>query len=87
MRWKNWSYTIKGAILFVIIGIIIEIIIFSIFGISELKTGPPGDINLKQIIDGLPYVIALGIFPSIVILFIIGSIVGWIYGKIKGGKK
>ena len=93
MGWKNWPYWIKGGIIFGFIPIITLFLVFiysrelaALIFIFLFGFGVPA------ILDDLGYtteiatraVIIWGI--PIIIWFIIGSVIGWIYGKIKSRK-
>src|SRR3989344_4254200 len=96
MVWKNWSYWVKGGIIFTIIIFIFQIIgafavlsgtknlIFAPFIFVQGFLNYPFGIPIANFLETLSF----GIYPltlllNLVYLFIIGAIIGLIYGKIK----
>jgi len=95
MGWKKWSYWLKGGIIGIIVFIILLVLsaIFPSYGLGNIfqwiivfigsiimvparslfsfKLGPP----------------ITNFYVPMIVLFILGAIIGWIYGKIKQGKE
>ena len=94
MAWKDWSYWLKGGVILGIIAIVVEVIdlVAGKIFCSDPFAGNGASLCLfpTRVIE-LPIVMMIGIqnnliilITSIVIWFLIGTIIGWIYGKIKG---
>lgn len=81
MGWKNWPSWVKGGLIGGIIGTIISIIITFNFmgrGLAGGITGGGGSFSPIWIIAAIMWSP-----PIILIFFGIGSLLGWLYGKIK----
>jgi len=94
MKWKNWSYWVKGGILAIPISIIL--IFFSLFILRLLGSGGGfflvmlpefwlvtlglGDRGISASYGEIVSVYAIVSFIFIARTFIIGAILGWIYG-------
>jgi len=94
MGWKDWSYWLKGGIIGLVISLLITLSTMFMpvycIGLSQDGTGcvsPTGidawKYNFNSLFDDTFGIIIL----FIVSLFIIGAIIGWIYGKIKQRKR
>lgn len=97
MEWKNWPYWLKGGIILLIIHSILTLIGFLFLYDS---TDPNGDVALIILPNIIIPLIALNwmhlplifgkwssIFYFSIFWFIIGTLIGWIYGKIKSKKR
>ena len=98
MGWKNWSYWLKGGIIGLVIFLIITVL-FQLLtsSISVVPTRSnlfvyflmPGIISALmwcgdcQAKGGEPIMISMMVVISIITYFLIGAIIGYIYGKIK----
>ncbi|MDO8508443.1 MAG: hypothetical protein Q7S27_02040 [Nanoarchaeota archaeon] len=92
MAWKDWSYSKKGGIIFLIIAIIIVVIAFP-SGIVGNESGFYK--SILQITDYLTLgILALGFYVGVIggivaslilflIYFLVGTFIGWIIDKIK----
>ena len=79
MRWKNWPYWLKGAIIF---------LIFPIIGLSVLPNCGEIECLLWLPVAGAAMFVEGSDEPlfhivNFIFYFIIGAFIGWIYGKIK----
>ena len=100
MSWKNWPYWLKGGVIGVILIIVFFIIIVSISNTSKGCTSWENSPYYCISIIGASFLIAVvtgsrnmmflyistGI-TNIIIVFIVGSLIGLIYGKIKNRKE
>jgi len=100
MIWKDWPYWLKGgtiAFLFPIIVFIVNFLIDSIVGTSGetflfyflVISSPAIPIFNLFLRPSIPYNITYIIFflSTLAIYFIVGSVIGWVYYKIKRNKK
>jgi len=93
MGWKNWPYFFKGGIMFSLISLVTGFILSSSGGEILLI--------LTHGIAALPFILLYTLFDwqasaskenllitlfATITYFILGSIIGWIYGKIKNRK-
>jgi len=96
MGWKNWPYWLRGGIIGMVISFLLIIIIsflgllsLNMFGESSYFGNFLGTISSLLFIKFNPFYgfifksnTLLGqLLPFLVFYFIIGAIIGWIYGK------
>lgn len=102
MNWKNWPYWLKGGWMLSVINlglIIISYILpspmfsfkFGYFTIGDLFSFPAllmweGSQEIFSLVINRPLQYLFIILISSIEYFIIGALIGWIYGKIKSKK-
>ena len=80
MGWKEWSYWLKGGIIFLVLGdLLLLIYISALMGLSRSMGSAP--ISLYSI-----FLILLSILVVSLISFLFGAFIGWIVWKIKSRK-
>lgn len=106
MRWKNWSYWLRGGL----IGIITFILLFIVSIPINVKTSFPVS-SFSYYFPMIPLVVLSKIFPesikmflgeiavrvggawvfgvliNFMLIFLMGSLIGFLYGKIKNRKQ
>lgn len=94
MGWKDWPLWIKSALLFSLLSIVISILALIFFQTTFeevlIVSAPTYFIFIFQFMrpdppttSELTYVYSIIVITSAILWFIIGSLFGWIYGKIK----
>lgn len=80
MGWRNWSYWLRGGIIGLFIGIILEVIGTICFPFAGFPSQCPPTIILHLPLISLSN---LGYIALILVSIIIGTVIGFIIGKIK----
>ena len=91
MGWKNWPSWLKGGIIFFFVHLIISIILFIFFfkgefnfaGLFALSIDLPLFLFGCSSSDGLTFQRFCYPIAGSLFYFLIGAIIGWIYGKLK----
>ncbi len=92
MGWKNWSYWLRGGVIGGVIGLIVGLLVLflrDIFNNSFLQV-----LNLPSFViafalcyENLFCSNIIYVISSFIVFFILGAIIGFIYGKIKNRKQ
>ncbi|PIN93035.1 hypothetical protein COU54_04765 [Candidatus Pacearchaeota archaeon CG10_big_fil_rev_8_21_14_0_10_31_24] len=98
MGWKDWSYWLKGGIIGICIGIIIDLLYFFFMysfpewfdGFIIFVTFDFGFIISPLVCKGSLACILIDVLITLILFVfevaILGALIGWIYGKIIGKK-
>lgn len=91
MGWKNWSYWLKGGIISGIFGLIVGLLALflrDIFNNSFLQVLnlPSFAISFALCYENLVCSNIIYVISSFIVLFLLGALIGYTYGKIKNRK-
>jgi len=81
MFWKNWPSWLKGGL----IGLIIYIIYFLVVIFTIYTRGEQWKLGMAM--GWLGSMFVTGFIITILQFFLIGALIGWVYGKIKSKKQ
>ncbi|MAG27172.1 hypothetical protein CMI47_16675 [Candidatus Pacearchaeota archaeon] len=83
MGWRNWPYWLKGGVVLLVVYIVYQFRFFYLFDFFEdlpmffIENLDITNMALAYIFTGLGYVLMFFIY------FLVGALIGWIYGKIR----